>query len=104
MHIPLLSDPGQRPIVQINPKTDDLLAVFPSAQQAGLKLDLPCTNINQVCLGYRKKIQARRTAGGHKWMYLEDAEKIYDEEEIEVLKDNYNKIVKKQLRQLYESL
>lgn len=64
----------KKKVKQIDIKTGNVIAIYNSYREASLKTGISETNISAVCRGYKAKNrpQARKTAGGYKWITCND--------------------------------
>lgn len=64
---------NNREVIQYDKNTNEIINVYESIADAGLKTNIECSNINRCCRGESK------TAGGYVWRYKEDENNhLYD--------------------------
>lgn len=60
------AEKNKRPIAQIDKDTNEIIKIFPSAKDAGIKLNIDRGSITKCCQHIRK------VAGGYRWEYKEN--------------------------------
>jgi len=77
------NQPYKKSVVQIDPDTDDVIAIFDSIAEAARQTNTNKACISSICNNSPKlvkgKYYVRKTTGGYKWKFVSDLENLENE-------------------------